>query len=664
MQSKIRQDIEELKAQIRRHDELYYKLSKPRISDKEYDDLLRRLQELEERYPEYRTPDSPTLKLGKNILKEFAVVKHRQRMLSLDNTYSFEELEKWHERVIKGLDGQASEFVVELKIDGLSANLAYERGKLLGGATRGDGQTGEDVTANIQTIKAIPKKLSGKELPESIEIRGEVYIALADFRDMNKQRIENGEEVFANPRNAASGSLKLLDPAEVAKRRLEFFGHSLGDYHDGVIITQKGFLDKLKAWGVRTNPNTRLCRSFDEVLDFCRLWQDKRDSLPYEIDGIVVKVNNFAQQARLGQTEKNPRWAIAYKFPARQATTEVLNIKINVGRTGVITPAAELKPVDCGGVEIKNATLHNFDEIKRLNIKIGDRVLIERAGDVIPKVVKVVEHLGKAEYKMPLECPSCKSKIVKEKEEAVAYRCVNPFCPAQLERGILHFSSRLAMDIEGMGEVVVSQLVSLGLVHRLDDIYTKLKPENLARLELFKTKKINNLLSAIEASKKRPLSRLVYGLGIRHVGEKAAYILAQRFETMDNLRRAKREEFEGIHEIGPVIAESLVDYFSRDETRGLIKELGEARLNFKEEKVILSNAPFSGKSVVFTGELRDLSRPQAEELVRRQGGNPSAGVSKSTDFVVAGKDPGSKYAKAEKLGVRIITEGEFREMIK
>jgi len=654
--------MEELKAQIRRHAELYYKFSKPSISDKEYDDLLRRLREMEERYPRYRTPDSPTVKLGRNTLEEFAAVKHRQRMLSLDNTYSFEELQKWHERVLRGLDGQRPEFVAELKIDGLSANLTYENGRLVRGATRGDGQTGEDVTANILTIKDIPGHLSGKALPGRIEIRGEVYMDLVDFRKMNEQRSDNGEDVFANPRNAASGSLKLLDPTEVARRRLAFFGHSLGDHQDGIITDQMGFFDKLKSWGVRVNPNTRLCRSFSEVLDFCGSWQDKRDSLPYEIDGIVIKVNSFEQQAALGETGKNPRWAIAYKFPARQATTEVLDIKINVGRTGVITPTAELRDVECAGVVIKNATLHNFDEIKRLDIKVGDRVLIERAGDVIPKVVKVVEHLGKAEYKMPTECPSCKGRIVKEKEDDVAYRCVNPFCPAQLERGILHFASRLAMDIEGLGEVVVSQMVSLGLVRRLDDIYG-LKPEDLARLDLFKDKKINNLLAAIKASKKKPLSRLVYGLGIRHVGEKAAYILAQRFGTLDDLIAAKKEELERIYEVGPAIAASLVDYFSRKETQGLIKGFRESGLNFKEEKALLTNTPFSGKSVVFTGELRGLSRNQAEELVRGLGGNPSSSVSRATDFVVAGKGPGSKYAKAEKLGVRIITDEEFRGMI-
>jgi DNA ligase (NAD+) len=663
MRSDTRQKIEELRAQIRRHDELYYKLSKPGISDKEYDDLLRRLKELEDKYPRYRSSDSPTVRLGENILKGFPTVSHRQRMLSLDNTYSFEELEDWHGRVLKGLDGQAPEFVAELKIDGLSANLTYEKGKLVRGATRGDGQTGEDVTANIRTIKAVPGELSGKGLPERIEIRGEVYMELADFREMNKERIENAEEVFANPRNAAAGSLKLLDTAEVARRGLAFFGHSLGDYQDGAIIDQMGFFDKLKGWGVRVNPNTRLCRGFSEVLDFCRSWQDKRDSLSYEIDGIVIKVNSFAQQAALGQTQKNPRWAIAYKFPARQATTEVLNIKINVGRTGVITPAAELEPVECGGVVIKNATLHNFDEIKRLNIKKGDRVLIERAGDVIPKVVKVVEDKGGAHFAVPKVCPACGSRVVKEKEEAVAYRCVNPFCPAQLERGLLHFASRLAMDIEGMGEAVVSQLVALGLVRRLDDIY-RLKPEDLGKLEFFKEKKINNLLAAIEKSKKKPLSRLVYGLGIRHVGEKAGYILAQRFGTMDKLMKAGKGDLQDIYEVGPVIAESLVDYFSRNETSGLIEELRGSGVNFKEEKALLTNASFSGKSVVFTGELRDFSRQQAEEIVRSRGGNPSSSVSKSTDIVVAGKEPGSKYAKAGKLGVRIINEEEFRGMIK
>lgn len=664
MPADIKKKIESLKEKIIHHDYLYYVLSQPTISDKEYDNLMRELKELEEKYPRYKSNDSPTVRVGTGILEGFKTVKHKQKMLSLNNTYSFEESKDWDERVHKGLNAEERiEYVAELKIDGLSANLAYEKGNLIIGATRGDGETGEDVTQNIKTIRAIPLVLREKDIPDSIEIRGEVYMDEKDFEILNKEREKAGDVLFANTRNAASGSLKILDTGIVAKRRLNFFAHSLGAYRGFEILSQWEFLQKLKVWGVRTNPNSKLCKSFDEVIEYCSVWQEKRDKLSYDIDGAVIKVNNLNQQKKLGFTLKSPRWAVAYKFPARQATTEVLNINVNVGRTGVITPVAELKAVECAGVTISHATLHNFDEIKRLKIKAGDRVLIERAGDVIPKVIKVVEKKGKKTFVIPKVCPECLGKVVKEKEEDVAYRCINPSCPAQLERALLHFASRGAMDIEGMGEAVVAQLVQLKLVKNFADIY-KLKEADLLKLELFKEKKAENLLAGIEKSKGQPLSRLIFALGIRHVGEKAAFVLARQFRVMDNLLVVKKEELEKIYEVGPVIAESIVDYFSQAGIKKLMEEFKKAGLNLKEAVSEAGISAFSGKTVVFTGELKSFSRLEAEELVRRLGGNPASSVSKNTDFVVAGENPGSKYDTAKKLGIKIINETKLKEMIK
>jgi len=660
----IKKSIESLRREIRRHDYLYYILSQPKVSDQEYDLLLSKLKKLEDEFPEFKSDDSPTVRVSGGISEGFKTVIHKEKMLSLENTYSIEELKEWDARVLKGLGGNKKlEYVVELKIDGVSASLSYKQGKFITGATRGDGEKGEDVTQNLKAIRAIPLRLSGRVIPEFIEIRGEVYMDRVDFIKLNEEREDEGEVVFANPRNAASGSLKLLDSGLTYKRRLNFFAHSLGKIKGQEIKSHWDFLSLLKEWGVRGNAHSKLCGNLDEVIEYCNFWEKEREKLTYDIDGIVVKVNDIGQEEILGATLKSPRWAVAYKFPARQATTEVLKINVNVGRTGVITPTAELKPVECAGVIISNATLHNFDEIKRLNIRVGDRVLIERAGEVIPKVVKVVESKGKQEFKIPISCPVCLGRVVKEKEEDVAYRCINPSCPAQLERGIFHFASRGAMDIEGLGESAIAQLVKLKLVKNFADIY-KLRRADLERLDLFKEKKIDNLLAAIEKSKARPLSRLIYGLGIRHTGEKAAFVLAKNFNSLDNLLKAKKEELENIYEVGPVIAQSVVDYFSLGQTKEMIKGLKEAGLNFEGIALPVKKTAFSGKSVVFTGELKDYSRLQAEELVRNLGGNPSSTVSKSTNFLVAGAKPGSKFEKAKKLNVMTIDEKKFKEMIK
>jgi DNA ligase (NAD+) len=664
MSKNIEEEIEDLRKKIREHDYKYYALSQPEISDREYDLLMRKLKELEDKHPEFRSDDSPTVRVSAGILTGFDTVAHGERMFSLDNTYSFQELREWEERVYRGLGrDSAVQYVVELKIDGVSANITYLGGKLSVGSTRGDGQAGEDVTENIKTIRAIPLILRGSNLPRFIEIRGEVYMEKSDFLALNKEREKEEGVIFANPRNATSGSLKLLDRSLVLKRRLNFFAHSLGAHKEFGLSRQWEFLGQLKEWGMRVNPQSRLCKDMDEVIAYCSSWQEKREKINYDIDGVVIKVDSFEQQKKLGVTLKSPRWAIAYKFPAQQATTEVLDIKINVGRTGVITPTAELRPVECAGVTISHATLHNFDEIKRLNIKKGDRVLIERAGEVIPKVVKVVKSLGKESFKVPLVCPVCKGKVVKEKEEDVAYRCINPSCPAQIKRSLLHFASRSAMDIEGMGEAVVEQLVDLKLISNIADIY-KLTARDLSRLDLFKEKKIKNLLLGIQKSKGQTLSRLIYALGIRHVGEKTAYVLAREFRNMDNLLSARKETLDVIYEVGPVLASSIRNYFSQTQTRNLIKELTSLGLDLKEEVLPVKVTPLSGKTVVFTGELKEFSRKQAEELLRKNGGFSSPGVSKKTDFLVAGDNPGSKYNKAKALGINIIDEEKFKEMLK
>lgn len=662
MSKEIKKEIERLREELRYHDYRYYALDDPELADKEYDDLLKKLKKLEDDYPQYRTSDSPTVRIGAGILEGFKAVRHRRKMLSLDNTYSFQELEEWAQRVDKGLGNQKIEYVVELKIDGLSANITYKNGELLRGATRGDGESGEDVTQNIKTIRAIPLRLRGRQIPELIEIRGEVYMDQQAFNKLNKERQDRNEILFANPRNAAAGSLKLLDTAVVSGRNLNFFAHSLGDYKGKEIIDQGEFLEQLKQWGMRTNPYWKTCNSIAQVIEYCRQWQDKRERLSYDTDGVVVKVKNLALQNKLGATLKSPRWAVAYKFPAQQVTTEVRDVIFQVGRTGVITPVAELNPVECAGVTIKHATLHNFDEIRRLNVRIGDRVLIERAGEVIPKVLKVVKSQGKNRIGAPRKCPVCLQDIIQEKDE-VALRCVNPFCPAQIERGLIHFAQRKAMDIEGMGESVISQLVNKGLVKTIADIYS-LSKVDLLGLELFKEKKANNLLEAIEKSKHRPLWRFIFGLGIRHVGEKAAYILAQRFKTIDMLKEAKFEELESIYEVGPIMANSIVNFLKQKDTLQLIKRLKLAGVNMQGEASRRKEGPLVNRRLVLTGELQGFSRVEAEEIIRNKGGSVSSSVSQNTDFLLMGERPGSKYAKAKKLGIKIINEQQFKEMIK
>ncbi|MEW6087547.1 MAG: NAD-dependent DNA ligase LigA [bacterium] len=664
---KFKEEIEKLRAEIRSHDYKYYIMNEPVISDKEYDLLIDRLKTLENKHPELITPDSPTQRISPDISNEFASRKHLKPMISIENSYNREEILAWDERIDRLLDGEKREYVVEPKIDGVSCALRYRKGILEMGLTRGDGESGEDITLNIKTIKSIPLVLMrDKGVPGLIEIRGEIYIDKKDFSGLNKSISERGLPVFANPRNAAAGSLRQKDPQITASRPLKFFAHSFGHLEGGdEILTQWDFLARCRKWGIRPVENAGFCRNIDEVISMCGTMENKRKDLQYEIDGMVIKVNSYKQQANLGSTMKNPRWALAYKFQASQATTRVNNILVQVGRTGVITPVAELEPVECAGVTISRSTLHNFDEIKRLDIKIGDTVLIERAGDVIPKVIKVIteKRTGKeTDFVPPKTCPACSERIFKDIEE-VAFYCVNPLCPAQLKEHLIHFGQRNAMDIEGLGESAVSQLVDKSLVKDVSDLYS-LDKEKLLGLDLFKDKKAENLTSAIKKSMDQPLERLIYGLGIRHVGEKNAFILARKFGNMENLMDAGIENLNDIHEIGPVIADSVFRFFHSEKTRSLIKKLKDAGLNMSDEKSIEIPQIFKDKSVVFTGELKSLTRKEAEKIVRQRGGNAVSGVSSKTSFVVIGKEPGSKLAKAEKLGIKVLNEDEFTNMIK
>ncbi|MCB4790865.1 MAG: NAD-dependent DNA ligase LigA [Elusimicrobia bacterium] len=664
--SKISLKIKTLKEKINLNDYQYYVLDQPKISDYEYDQLMKGLKELEYQYPQFITPDSPTQRVSGQASPTFAPVKHIIPMLSLDNTYNEEELKAWYDRVVKSLKTEKIEFVVELKIDGVSLSLTYENALLTRAATRGDGEKGEDITPNAKTINYIPLKLLTRESPIFLEVRGEVYIDKKDFERLNNRMIDNKEEPFANPRNAAAGSLRQKDTKITASRPLKYFVHSYGKIVGGkYFATHWDFLAASKKYGLPINKYSVLCMNFSEVIAKCKEFETIRDTVPFEIDGAVIKVNDLEQQRMLGFTMKSPRWAIAFKFAPRETTTKVKDIRVQVGRTGILTPVADLEPVSLSGVTISHATLHNFDEIKRLDVKIGDRVLIQRAGDVIPKVVKVIvsERTGNEKtVHIPPKCPACEGPITKEKEEDVSYRCLNPSCPAQIELGLSHFSKREAMDIESMGEAVIKQLLNRKMVSNFSDIY-KLKKESLLKLDLFKDKKAQNLLDAIEKSKTQPLNRLIYGLGIRNVGEKAALTLAEHFQTIHKLMQASSDELLNINEIGPVLARSILDYFSQASVKKLINELALLGINLRQPETEQSAKPLEGKTFVLTGELKAYSRGEAENKIRELGGNPASSVSRKTDFLVTGENPGSKYAKAKGLGVKILNEEEFIKLI-
>ena len=657
-----RRRIEELRELIRYHNYRYYVLDSPEISDAEYDRLFRELQELEEKFPEFVTPDSPTQRVGAQPAEEFGTVPHTIPMLSLDNAMDEEEVREFDERVKRFLGTDEDiEYVAEPKLDGLGVELVYERGRLVVGSTRGDGFVGEDVTQNLRTIRAVPLVLLG-DPPERLEVRGEVIMHIEDFKELNRRRAEEGEPPFANPRNAAAGSVRQLDPRITASRPLDIFFYGVGQVVGREFSTHWEVLQALRSWGLRTNPLNRLCRNVDEAVDYYRELLKIREELPYEADGIVIKVNRLDLQRRLGEKARSPRWAIAYKFPPRQATTVIKDIVVQVGRTGVLTPVAIMEPVHVGGVEVKRATLHNQDEIDKKDVRIGDTVIVQRAGDVIPEVVAVVKErrTGKERpFRMPERCPVCGAKVVRLPDEA-AHRCTNSACPAQVKERIRYFASKNAMDIEGLGVKLVAQLVDRGLVKDVGDLYFLTK-EQLASLDRMAEKSAENLLEALERSKEREPARVLCALGIRHVGEHVARVLMDHFGSIDRLAEASADELESVPGIGPEVAGSVVDFFSHEENMRVLEKLKRAGLKFEVEKE--AAGPLSGKKFVFTGTLSSMTRSEAEELIRKLGGEASSSVSRRTDYVVVGENPGSKLERARQLGVKTITEEEFLRMV-
>ncbi|MBV9886394.1 MAG: NAD-dependent DNA ligase LigA [Acidobacteria bacterium] len=663
-----KQEIEQLRDKIRHHDYQYYVLDEPELTDAAYDRLMNRLKELEAANPKLITPDSPTARVGGTPRAGFTTVRHARQMLSLDNAFSYDALGDFDRRVRQGSGREKIEYVAEHKFDGLSISLQYEEGVLVRGVTRGDGSTGEDVTPNVKTIRSVPLRIDATlikkaKLKPTFEVRGEVLMTRKAFEAMNRYQEQMGSKVFVNPRNAAAGSVRVLDPSITAQRRLEFFAYYL--LVDGLepFAKHSESLEALKQLRFRASDDWKLCDGMEKVLAYCDVWEPKREHLPYEIDGVVIKVNSTGIQRELGFTAKAPRWAIAYKYPARQETTVVNDIRVQVGRTGTLTPVAHLEPVQVGGVTVSRSTLHNMDEIERLSLQIGDTVLIERAGEVIPHVLKVMkEGANRRPFQMPEKCPECSSAIHKAEDE-VAYRCVNAACPAKRRESLLHFASRHAMDIDGLGDKIVDQLVGKGLVKDVADLYT-LKLDTLIDLERFAEKSAQNLLDEIEASKKASLARLIYALGIRMIGERTGQLLAAHFSSLDELAAATEEQLLEVGEVGPKVAASIAEFFSEPANQKIIKKLDKYGVKPTAEKRVVKSQKFAGKSFVFTGGLANRSREQAAELVQQHGGKISSSVSKKTDYVVVGTDPGSKYDKAKDLGVPILTESEFEKLLK
>ena len=658
--------IDELKDLLNQYSYEYYTLDKPTVPDAEYDKLMQELLGLEEKYPELVTSDSPTQRVGGEPLSSFEKVEHRVPMLSLGNAFNEGDLRDFDRRVRQDV-GEEVSYVCELKIDGLAISLRYENGLFVQGATRGDGEIGEDITTNLRTIKSIPLRL--KENVD-IEVRGEAFMPKRSFEALNIERDANGEELFANPRNAAAGSLRQLDPKIAAKRNLDIFLYGIGGAEGLPIDSHSDGLDYLERLGFKTNPERRRCANIDEVIGFIEGWTEKRPNLPYEIDGIVIKVDSFEQQEQLGTTAKSPRWAIAYKFPAEEVMTKLIDIELSVGRTGVVTPTAILEPVRVAGTTVKRASLHNEDLIREKDIKIGDYVIIKKAGDIIPEVVSVVEEKrtgDEQEFMMPTGCPECGSELIRLEEE-VALRCINPKCHAQIREGLIHFVSRNAMNIEGLGEKVITQLFAANLIEDVADIY-RLDRDELLKLERMGEKSVDNLLNAIEASKSNSLEKLLFGLGIRHVGAKAAKTLAQQFETMDALQNATLEDLININEIGEKMADSIVTYFEKNEVSQLIEELKSYDVNmvYKGPKVINVeeiDSIFAGKTIVLTGKLEQMGRNEAKKELEALGAKITGSVSKKTDIVIAGEDAGSKLDKALELGIEVWDEARMLQELK
>jgi len=663
----VQQHIEALRDKIRYHEHRYYVLDDPEVSDAEFDRLMNQLKTLEAEHPELVTPDSPTQRVGGKPREGFVKVPHSSAMLSLDNAYTEDELRGW-ERRVQELSGESRvDYVCELKLDGMSLALRFEGGKLALGITRGDGTVGEDVTLNVRTVRSVPLTIAAKTLvragmPPDFEVRGELLMPLSAFQRMNDEREQQGLPKFANPRNATAGTVRVLEPNVTASRRLDFFSYALLVTGRTMFERHSETLRALQAVGFKVNPNHRLVHNLAQVWEFINEWEGKRDSLPYEIDGIVIKVDRIALQEDLGYTGKAPRWAIAYKFAARSGVTQIEDVLVQVGRTGKLTPVAALKPVLIGGTTVSRATLHNMDEIERLGMRIGDWVSVERGGDVIPKVVKVLEDKprGTRKFHMPERCPVCGGHVVRAEGEA-DHRCVNANCPAKLRESIRHFASRGVMNIEGMGDALVNQLVETGLVKDVADIYD-LTEDKLLKLERMGKKSAQNILEEIENSKKLPLERVIYGLGIRFVGERTAQFLAEAFGSMDALMAAGEEDLQQVNEIGPRVSASIREFFDEPKNVALVERLREKGLTF-EGKMKQRATTLAGKTFVLTGTLERHTRDEARKLIEDAGGRVSGSVSKKTDYVVAGAEAGSKLDKARELGVAVIGEKEMEELV-
>ncbi|SFE88794.1 NAD-dependent DNA ligase LigA [Alteribacillus iranensis] len=651
---------EELRNLLEKYGHHYYVLDAPLVPDAEYDAKMQELIKLEEEYPELKTSDSPTVRIGGPPLDAFVKVRHDVPMMSLGNAFSEQDLRDFDRRIHQAINKEVS-YICELKIDGLAVSLTYENGRFVRGATRGDGTTGEDITSNLKTVRSIPLRLQEEV---NMEVRGEVFMPKYSFERLNDAKEKAGEVLFANPRNAAAGSLRQLDPKIAAKRNLDIYLYAIGDDKGRGLKTHQEALSYMKELGLKTNPESKYCDDIEEVLEYVKSWVEHRNDLNYEIDGIVIKVNDLSQQQELGFTAKSPRWAIAYKFPAEEVVTTLEGITLSVGRTGVVTPTAQLSPVQVAGTTVKRASLHNEDLIREKDIKIGDQVVIKKAGDIIPEVVRVLDELrsGKEEdFFMPEECPACGSDLVRLEEE-VALRCVNPQCPAQMKESLIHFVSRDAMNIDGLGEKVIQQLFEHRLVAGIDDLY-KLDRDELLQLERMGEKSVQNLLNAIEVSKENSLEKLIFGLGIRFVGSKAARTLAEHFETMDRLRTATYEDLISIYEIGNKMADSIVSYFDNPEANDLLDKLKDLGLNMtylgpKREQVETDHM-LNDKTVVLTGTLKQWTRNEAKERIEALGGKVTGSVSKNTDLLIAGEDAGSKLTKARDLGVEVWDEQKF-----
>jgi DNA ligase (NAD+) len=660
----IKKRVEKLREEIEYHNHRYYVLDQPEISDAQYDRLMRELEKLEEEYPELRSPNSPTQRVGASPLEAFEIVRHTLPMLSLANAFDENEAREFDKRVKKFLGSSEDViYVAEPKLDGLAVELVYERGAFVIGSTRGDGINGENITQNLRTIKTIPLQLIRKELPvpERLEVRGEVIIQIEKFKALNRKREEMGDPPFANPRNAAAGSVRQLDPKVTRERPLEIYCYSIGEVRGKDFKTQHEILQTLPRWGLRTNPHFRRCRNIDEVLEYYHEMNERRENLPYEIDGIVIKVDRIDLQTKLGEISRSPRWALAFKFAPKQETTKILDIIVQVGRTGALTPVALMEPVRVGGVEVSRATLHNQDEIERLDVRVGDTVIIQRAGDVIPEVVQVVtsKRTGKERpFRMPSKCPVCGADVVKEE---VIYRCIGLDCPAQLKGRIKHFASKRAMDIDGLGVKLIDQLVDKGLVKDVADLYY-IKKDELIALERMADKSAQNIIDAIEKSKIKPLGKFLFALGILHVGETTAEDLAGHFSKLDDFFRLSEEDLMKVEGIGPEVSASVVRFFRDKKNRESIERLKRAGIILIEPES-KEKGKLAGKTFVFTGTLKSYGRDEARNLVESLGGTTATSVSKKVDFVVVGEDPGSKADKARELGIKTLTEEEFKKMV-